>query len=496
VACESIDLSIGVGEIHGLIGENGAGKSTLVKIIYGLVRPDSGSVKFNQHPISDHKPSDAKRAGISLIFQHFALIDSLTVFDNVRLGLSGDGDLSDLRGRLLALAKKYALHIDVDRRVSTLSVSEKQRIEILRCLLQAPKLLMMDEPTSVLTPQEIDRLLKLIRQIARDGCSVLFISHKLHEVKSICQRITIMRKGQLVHHGDVSDIDVEQMAEYMIGTRLKAASVKSEVTASKQLLSLTALNLADRGDSEVSLTDIHLTLGIGEILGIAGVAGNGQNEFLETLSGERRPIETSAITLEGEPIGHLGTSQRRRRGLCFVPEDRLGHGSVASMNLTDNVVLTGWDSAEFSGYGLIRYGRASLLAESIIQRFDVRTNGIEDLAGQLSGGNLQKFIVGREILHNPRILVIAHPTWGVDAAAALAIRSALVEIARDGAGVIVVSQDLDELFEITNHIAVLNNGRLSEKLDTATVNASEIGMLMGADSKVSVAKDDGHALAN
>jgi len=504
IACDAVDLSIGEGEVHGLIGENGAGKSTLVKMIYGLVRPDAGRIVFNHQKLHNHSPVIARRAGVSLVFQHFALIDALTVFENVRLSLSDEGDLLLLRGRLEALAQKYSLHVDMDRTVSTLSVSEKQRIEILRCLLQSPRLLMMDEPTSVLTPQEIEGLLTLIGQIAADGCSVLFISHKLREVKSVCDRMTVMRKGRVVHHGDVEQVDVETMAEHMIGTRLQNANAKAETSDTTEILTVRGLNQSRRLDTEIALTDVNLTLRRGEILGIAGVAGNGQNELLEALSGERRSSISSSISLEGTAIGKLGPAERRRRGLCFVPEDRLGHGSVATMNLVENTILTTWDRAENRSLGLLRYERARQFAQNIIKHFDVRTSGVKDQANQLSGGNLQKFIIGREVLKNPQVLVVAHPTWGVDAAAALAIRAALIEVARQGAGVIVVSQDLDELLDISNRLVVMNSGNVSEALSTEAVDAAEIGMLMagnraqsGTKSSVDVTQTgSGHALAN
>jgi len=482
IACDAVDLSIGEGEVHGLIGENGAGKSTLVKMIYGLVRPDAGRIVFNHQPLQNHSPLTARRAGVSLVFQHFALIDALTVFENVRLSLRDEGGLQLLRRRLEALAEKYSLHVDMDRTVSTLSVSEKQRIEILRCLLQSPRLLMMDEPTSVLTPQEIERLLKLIGQIAADGCSVLFISHKLREVKSVCDRITVMRKGRVVHHGNIEDVDVETMAEHMIGTRLQAANARAETADTTAILTVSGLNQSRRLDTEISLSNVNLTLRRGEILGIAGVAGNGQYELLEALSGERRNSPASSISLDGTAIAKLGPAERRRLGLCFVPEDRLGHGSVATMNLVENTVLTTWDGEENRSLGLIRYDRARQFAENIINQFDVRTGGVKDQAMQLSGGNLQKFIIGREVMKKPRVLIVAHPTWGVDAAAALAIRTALIEVARQGAGIIVVSQDLDELLEIANRLVVMNAGSISAALNAETVDATRIGMLMAGDS--------------
>lgn len=495
-ACTNVDISIGKGEIHGLIGENGAGKSTLVKMIYGLVRPDAGTIKFDGDPLIEHHPIVARRKGISLVFQHFALFEPLTVLENVRLGLSDDVEYAVLRDRLSEISARYALEIDVDRTVSSLSVSEKQRIEIVRCLLQSPRLLMMDEPTSVLTPQEIEHLLRLMAKIADDGCAILFISHKLHEVKRSCDRLTVMRRGQVVFNAQASAVDVETMAEHMIGSSLQAAGHKAQYQGRANLLKVAGLNQPASGDNDVELQDMAFEINAGEIVGIAGIAGNGQNELLAALSGEQVNPVAGSIKLKGQSVAQFGPGMRRQAGLNYVPENRMGHGSVPSMSLVENVVLTAWDQPGFTRFKLLYYEKARAFAKKIIEQFDVRTPGSSNLASQLSGGNLQKFIVGREILLQPDVLIIAHPTWGVDAAAAMAIRTALVTLAADGAGVLVFSQDLDELMEIANRIIVINNGRLSDSTNTEDVTAADIGLLMAAEKHSPEFSSTAHALAN
>lgn len=495
-ACDEVDIEVRAGEIHGLIGENGAGKSTLVKMIYGLARPDAGTIAFAGRPLVEHHPVMARRMGISLVFQHFALFEPLTVLENIRLGLADDLDFDVLRERLDDIATRYALQIDLHRTVRSLSVSEKQRIEILRCLLQSPKLLMMDEPTSVLTPQEIENLLHLIRKIATNGCSVLFISHKLHEVKRICDRVTVMRRGKVVFAAKATDVDVETMAENMIGARLQGTKQRSRLSGRETLLKVDGLSQSAAGESEVELRNIKLEVNAGEVVGVAGIAGNGQNELLAALSGERTSAQAESIMLADRAIGHLGPAARRQVGLGFVPEDRLGHGCVPALSLVENVMLTAWERPGFSKNKLLRLDRAKALAAQVVESFDVRTPGVSNNAAQLSGGNLQKFIVGREVLQQPRLLIVAHPTWGVDAAAATAIRSALIQLAADGAGVLVVSQDLDELMEVANRIIVINNGQISKPIDNENVDAAEIGLLMAADEMPSMPGAPKHALAD
>jgi len=477
LANDKVNLSIKTGEIHGLIGENGAGKSTLVKIMYGAVRPDGGRIEFKGSEVSITNPAFARRLGIAMVFQHFSLFEPMTVLENVALGLSGQAADRDLAQRLTETGERYGMPIDPDRVVDELSVGERQRIEILRCLLQDPELLIMDEPTSVLTPQESTALFVTLRKIASEGCSILFISHKLDEVRALCERSTVMRGGRVVAECDPREESAASLARLMVGEDLAEITRPDASVSGKVLFETASLSIAAPYPGATALSDISLKVHAGEILGIAGVAGNGQAELLGALSGEVTSASASVL-VDGQPCGQDGPRARRRRGLGFVPEDRLGHGAVPDFALTENAFLTAHVTEPLIKSALIDHAQTRTFAEKVRATFDVRTPTVNTLAGQLSGGNLQKFILGREILLNPKVLIVAHPTWGVDAGAAVLIRSRLIELAESGAAVVVVSQDLDELLEISHRISVLAGGRLSQSEPTASVTAEQLGLLM------------------
>jgi len=370
------------------------------------------------------------------------------------------------------------LPLSPDRHVHSLSVGERQRIEIVRCLLQNPKLLIMDEPTSVLTPQESSKLFETLRRLSAEGVSILFISHKLDEIKALCHRATIMRAGRVTAEVDPRQETAASMAALMIGDEL----VKPEQRASTDFgeIRLRVNDLSLRADSQfgINLRNVSLQVRGGEVFGIAGVAGNGQIELLSVLSGETLS-DSAAIEIMGKAVGKLGPAHRRAQGMTFVPEERLGHGSVPDMSLIENTVLSAHKRMNFLAAGLIDYQAAGEFASEVRQRFKVKSHGVEASAGSLSGGNLQKFIIGREIMQEPDLLIVAHPTWGVDAGAAAAIHQALLDLAQSGVAVLVISQDLDELFAISDRIAVISDGRLSAPQATSTVTIEEIGLLMG-----------------
>ena len=477
VANDEITFAIGAGEIHALLGENGAGKSTLVKMIYGLVRPDSGHMLWSGAPYAPTEPAEARRAGVAMVFQHFSLFDALDVAENVALGMENPPPMRDLSARIREVSDSYGLPLDPARLVGDLSAGERQRVEIIRCLLQDPKLLIMDEPTSVLTPQEVDILFTTLRKLRGEGTAILYISHKLEEIRALCDAATILRGGRVVGTADPRVATAAEMAEAMVGrTLMPPARASAEPGA--PLLQLNGLSLPAASAFGTPLHGITLDLRSGEVLGIGGVAGNGQDELLTALSGERRAAP-GQLLLEGRDIGAQGPEARRALGLLSAPEERLGHAASPDMSLTENALLTGRQRKGLDRGGLISWGRARSFAEEIIARFDVRTPGPGVAARALSGGNLQKFVIGREILQAPKVLVVNQPTWGVDASAAAAIRQALLDLAGGGAAVLVISQDLDELLEISDRFAALNAGRLSPPRAARGLSLEEIGLMLG-----------------
>ncbi len=479
-ANDGVGLTLMPGEIHALLGENGAGKSTLVKIIYGVLQADSGQMAWDGRPVSIASPAAARRLGIGMVFQHFSLFDSLSVAENIALGLDRPGPMKALVRRIAAVSARYGLALDPDRPVHSLSVGERQRVEIVRCLLGEPRLLIMDEPTSVLTPQEVDGLFAVLRQLAAEGRTILYISHKLDEIRALCGRATVMRAGRVVGSCDPAATTSRAMAEMMIGTGLAVPRRGPQSAPARDtVLELHHLFTTSDDPFAVTLADVALSVRAGEIVGIAGVAGNGQAELLSALSGEARSPDPGMIVIGGVAAGHLGPRARRSLGLAFVPEERLGRGAVPEMSLANNALLSGYGSGGMVRRGLVRFGRARRYAERVIQHFGVATRGHATPARALSGGNLQKFIIGREILQNPRLLIAAQPTWGVDAGAAAQIHQALLDLAQGGTALLIVSQDLDELFTLSDRIAVMHGGRLSATTPVDQTTVEQIGLRMG-----------------
>ena len=479
LANDHVNFAVDPGEVHALLGENGAGKSTLVKMIYGVLHPDEGSLSWNGQEMEIADPHAARALGIGMVFQHFSLFEAMTVLENIALGMDQPGDMVSLAQRVREVSEAYGLPLDPERDVYTLSVGERQRIEIVRCLLQNPKLLIMDEPTSVLTPQEVARLFETLRKLAAEGVSILYISHKLEEIKALCDRATILRGGRVVAECDPSAETAKSMAQLMIGTELQSVTRRSDGSFGETRLVVEGLSLPSEDIHGVDLKNVTFSVRAGEVFGIAGVAGNGQNELLLALSGEVLADHESVVRIDGETAGRRDAGARRKLGLCAVPEERNGHAAVPGMSLIENAVLSGHHRMGLLSSLFIRGGAAADFAARIVEAFDVRTPGIGVSAGSLSGGNLQKFVVGREILQKPKVLVVSQPTWGVDAGAAAAIHQALSDLAAEGVAVVVVSQDLDELLAITDRLAVINVGVLSSAMATKEAAVEEIGLLMG-----------------
>ena len=478
-ANDRVTVRLRPGRIHALLGENGAGKSTLVKIIYGALQPTAGELRWRGEPVAVANPAAARRLGIGMVFQHFSLFEALSVAENIALAMPGRLDLATLAERVARVSAEYGLPLEPPALVADLSVGERQRIEIVRCLLQEPRLLIMDEPTAVLTPQEADQLFVTLRRLAADGCAVLYISHRLEEVKQLCHDATILRLGRVVADVDPAAETAASLARLMVGADVHTVSTEAHASDGPVMLGLSDLTLPASGPFGVSLRSVSLDVRAGEIVAIAGVAGNGQAELFESLSGERLAPSADAVGIAGEACGLDGVTSRRRLGAAFVPEERLGHSAVPSFVLSDNVLLTRHTSdREMVARGFVDRSRTRMLAERVGERFDVRTSRENPEASALSGGNLQKFVVGRELDRDPRVVVINQPTWGVDAGAAALIRQALVDMARAGAAVLVISQDLDEIFEIADRIAVISRGELSEAFPARAIDRERIGLLM------------------
>jgi simple sugar transport system ATP-binding protein len=497
VACSEVSLSVMPGEIHAVLGENGAGKSTLMKIIYGAVKADSGTLLFNGHEANVASPAQARRLGIGMVFQHFSLFETLSVVENIALVLDEPFDLKALAVRVKAVSERYGLPLDPGRMVHSLSVGERQRVEIVRCLLQDPKLLILDEPTSVLTPQAVEKLFETLRQLASEGVSILYISHKLHEIQVLCDRATIIRHGKVTGEAIPRQETAASLARLMIGRELPVCQAPAYAGDKRTVLAVEGLSLESDDPFGTNLTDISFTVGAGEILGIAGISGNGQAELMAALSGETTG-EKHAIHLEGEAVGHLNAGQRRNKGLVFVPEERLGRGAVPPFSLSHNALLTAHRKG-MKNWGLVRYSKAREFADKCVARFDVRCNSASDDARSLSGGNLQKFIVGREIMLKPKVMIVAQPTWGVDVGASAVLRQALLDLSRNGVAIVLISEELEELFEISDRIAVLAQGRLSPARAKAETNAESVGMMMSGlfdgEPSASGAMEKPHAFA-
>jgi general nucleoside transport system ATP-binding protein len=479
LANDGIDLDLVPAEIHALLGENGAGKSTLVKIIYGLIQPTSGELRWLGHKIELAGPSQARALGIGMVFQHFSLFENLTVAENVALGLAATESFAAISAKLAEVSRVYGLPLDPRREVWRLSVGERQRIEIVRMLMQNPRLLILDEPTAVLTPQEADQLFVTLERLKGEGRAILYISHKLDEVKRLCDTATILRLGKKIATCDPRRETAASLARMMVGTEIgEVRAASGRATAAPRLV-VKDLTLAPDDPHGTRLDGVSLEVKGGEILGIAGVAGNGQDELFAALSGERLAHAPGAIVVDGQAAGLLSITERRRLGAAFVPEERLGHAAAPRMKLSDNALLTGHAASGMVRHGFIDRAATLAVVDRTTTAFDVRKAKRDPEAASLSGGNLQKFVVGREILREPGVLVVSQPTWGVDAGAAATIRQALIDLAARGAAVLVISQDLDELEEIADRIAVMFSGRLSAPLAAAAADREQLGLLMG-----------------
>ena len=479
-ANDNVNLKIYPGETHALLGENGAGKSTLVKVVYGVNYPDDGQILWEGKQIFIKNPKHARELGIGMIFQHFSLFESLTATENISLVLDEPGGMKKTSAKIMQISEKYGLDIYPDKPVFSLSVGERQRIEIIRCLLQKPRLLIMDEPTSVLTPQEITQLFKTLRAIQSEGCAIFYISHKLEEIKELCHKATILRHGKYITECDPANETPKSMAELMIGRELPPVrKSKFEVTNLPHRLKLLDVSVKSDDPFEVGIKKINFEVMPGEILGIAGVAGNGQAVLSAVLSGEIARTDSGKVIYNNDNITSEGVRTRRKLGISFVPEERLGRGAVNEMSLLENVLLTDFENQKYNRFNFLNYSAAQDLSSEIIKSYDVRTQGTQSEAASLSGGNLQKFIIGREIIKTPNLLIVSSPTWGIDAGAEAYIRQSLIDLSEKGTTIILISQDLEEIMALSNRVGVMFQGFMSEIYQTSQLTHDKIGLLMG-----------------
>jgi simple sugar transport system ATP-binding protein len=481
LANDAIDLDLRPGEIHALLGENGAGKSTLMNILYGLAVPDEGSILIDGHPVDILGPHDAIDRGICMVHQHFMLVPVLTVAENILLGEETMAnpvflDRNEARRRIVALGRQFGFEIDPDARVETLSVGWQQRVEILKALYRKARILVLDEPTAVLTPQETEEIFAVLRRLAAEGHSIIFISHKLYEVLEIADRITVIRRGKVVGQRIPSETNEEDLAELMVGRNVQLTVDRGEGHPADVVLAVSGLRAKDDRGREV-VRGVDLEIRAGEILGIAGVAGNGQDELVESLTGLRKP-SAGTVTMVRDDVTGWGPRQLYEAGLAHVPGDRHRWAMIMSFPLEDNLVLTSYYRPPFAR-GPVRQDRAiDAWATELIGRFDIRTPSPTVAAETLSGGNQQKAVVAREFSREPRLLVLDQPTRGLDVGSIEFIHNRAIEMRDAGAAILLVSAELDEVLELSDRIAVMYRGELVATLDGRTANKEEIGLLM------------------
>jgi simple sugar transport system ATP-binding protein len=489
VANHDIEIEVAAGTVHAIVGENGAGKSTLMKILYGMQRPDEGTIKVAGEEVSLHSPADAIARGIGMVHQHFMLADNLSVLENVVLGaekLHGIGGRA--RRRIEEISRQYGLGVEPGRLVEQLGVGARQRVEILKVLYRGAKILILDEPTAVLVPQEVEELFGNLRDLKREGLTVIFISHKLDEVLSVADTITVIRRGTTVDTVQPGDVTARQLAELMVGSELPVPELRESTVTDVPVLTLRDVTVHDAAGRAI-VDDVSLTIHEGEILGIAGVEGNGQAELVEAIMG-MLPVGSGVISLGEADLTGVPTRRRREAGIGFIPEDRHRHGLLLESPLWENRILghqtrppnvkRGWWGAAMGAKAAVLIDRqgARRDTERIVREYDVRTPGIDVTAASLSGGNQQKLIVGREMSDAPKLLIAAHPTRGVDVGAQSAIWDHLRHARADGLAVLLISADLDELIGMSDTLRVILRGRLVGEADPATITPDQLGSLM------------------
>ncbi len=480
LASDHVDFDVQAGEVHALLGENGAGKSTLMKILYGLYRPDEGEIFINGQPVRIQSPLDSINHGIGMIHQHFMLVPTLTVAENVALGLpSTRGFLTDLdlvSKRILELAEIYGLRIDPQAYVWQLSVGQQQRVEIVKALYRGAALLILDEPTAVLTPQEVDELFAVMRQMTRDGHGLVFISHKLHEVTAISQRVSVLRDGKMIGTRPTSEVSKQDLANWMVGREVGFAPERGETQRGEIRLKLENVSCgSDRGAP--GLRDVSLDVYSGEILGVAGVSGNGQRELAEVVAGLRE-VDSGKIFLEGESVANLPPAELTNRKLAYIPEERMRDGMIKEFTVAENMILRENDKEPYARRGFLNLKEIARHADELIKKFQVKTPSRDTLAKNLSGGNIQKIVLARELSRSPRVIIAAQPTRGLDIGATEYVRAQLLEQRKQGVAVMLISEDLDEILALSDRIAVMYEGKIMDIVPREAAAPETLGLLM------------------
>lgn len=478
-ANHDISFRVYPGEIHALLGENGAGKSTLMSILAGLYRPDSGYIKVKGKTVNFRSPRHALSAGIGMIYQHLRLVNNLTVAENIILGASQSPFLLKpdyIEKETRELSARFGLNVNPSARISYLSLGEQQRVEILKMLYRGCDVLIMDEPTTVLTPQEVKELFNTLRFMAEEGKAVVLITHKLHEVMEIADYVTVLRKGEVVGSDHIENLDEVTLTRMMVAREVVYQEVKRGTSPGENILEVLGLRvLGDQG--HIALKDVDLNIRQGEILAIAGVAGNGQRELVEALSG-LRPVEQGEIRLDGKNISHLSIRQRLKMGLHMIPEDRMGMGLVPNLNVMDNTILRNYLEDEFRRGPFINYRKVNTYSRDLVERYNVFLADVRHPINYLSGGNLQKLLLGREIDQNPRVLIASYPVRGLDVAAAETVYRIFLQEREKGTGILLVLEDLDDIFRLADRVGVMYDGEIKAVLDVATADIDQIGALM------------------
>jgi simple sugar transport system ATP-binding protein len=480
LACDDINLTLNKGEILALLGENGAGKTTLMNILYGLYQPDEGEILINGAPTVIDTPLKAGELGIGMVHQHFMLVPNLTVKENVALCMYNNStiklDINTVTRKILEISERHRIKIDPDAYIWELSVGEQQRVELIKSLSLGANLLILDEPTAVLTPQETDELIFLLQEMACGGCSIIFISHKLNEVKAVSHHVAVLRNGRMVYNGSTDNHTADELATLMAGRDICLPTAKDKQPSDKIVLDLQNVTaLGDRGNK--SLDDLSLSICKGEIVGIAGVSGNGQTELAEVINGLRR-VQSGEIVLDGENITNRTPQYIIDRGMGYVPADRLHEGTVASFSVKENVILKDYANKPMSKYTFLMDSTICRYAEELVSKFNIKTPDIDTTCASLSGGNIQKVILSREITRDPKVLVAVYPTRGLDMGAAEFVHSELLRARDKDKAVLLISEELEELMNLSDRIAVIYEGKILKIIPAKQAQKSELGLLM------------------
>ncbi len=488
LANDRVNFDINAGEIHALLGENGAGKSTLMKILYGLYQPNEGKILLNGSPIQIQSPSDSISHGIGMIHQHFMLVDNLSVAENVALGLKSSRaprlDLDVVTARINELAQSYGLNIDPQTIISKLSVGQRQRVEIIKALYRGAALLVLDEPTAVLTPQEVDELFVIFKQMAADGHALIFISHKLHEIIDLTHRVTVLRDGQAIGTRSTAEVTKNDLAHMMVGREVALERERPEVTVGKARLSLNGVNAVNE-DGKTLLRDVNLEVRSGEILGVAGVSGNGQKSLAEAVAG-LLSIDSGRILIEGQDVTPLPPSAILETGLSYIPEERMHDGAVKDFSVAENLILQDHIRQPYSNGLFLDFKKITQHAQDMIESFNIKTPSKDTMVKNLSGGNIQKLILARELDRKPRVLIAAQPTRGVDIGAMEYIHNQLLQYRAEGLATLLISEDLDEVRNLSDRIAVMFGGEVMGIVNNDEITVEELGLMMAGERREAV----------